>query len=317
MKETAATAVPEQLIETKNSASLKDFLLSLRPEQWTKNLVVFAALVFANRLWDTKSVLFSVAAFLDFCLLSGAVYLINDVIDYEQDRFHPEKRTRPVASGRLSRSVATTAGVVLYITALVLAYLIGNGFLQMALLYTAVTVGYTFYFKKIAILDVFAISIGFVLRAIAGSKAIGADASFWLLLCTFLLALFLALSKRRHELVFLSADAAKHRSNLAQYSPYLLDQMIGVVTASCVLSYTQYTVSSETIAKFHTDKLYFTVPFVIFGIFRYLYLIHREQGGGIPSRHLVSDKPLLISIIFWILTCVGIIYFPVLRGLFD
>jgi 4-hydroxybenzoate polyprenyltransferase len=216
----------------------------------------------------------------------------------------------------LNRTIAAVAGVVLYAAALVFGYLIGTGFVQIALLYTAVTVGYTFYFKKIAILDVFAISIGFVLRAIAGSEAIGAEASFWLLLCTFLLALFLALSKRRHELVYLSADAAKHRSNLAQYSPYLLDQMIGVITASCVLAYTQYTVSSETIAKFQTDKLYFTVPFVIFGIFRYLYLIHREHGGGIPSQHLVSDKPLLISIILWILTCVGIIYFPVLRRLF-
>jgi 4-hydroxybenzoate polyprenyltransferase len=262
------------------------------------------------------SVLLSVAAFFDFCLLSGAVYLINDVIDYEQDRYHPVKRMRAIASGRLNRSVAATAGVVLYAMALILAFMIGPGFLQIAIIYTLVTVGYTFYFKKIAILDVIAISIGFVLRAIAGSEAIGAEASFWLLLCTFLLALFLALSKRRHELVFLSADAAKHRSNLAQYSPYLLDQMIGVVTASCVLAYIQYTVASETVAKFQTDKLYFTIPFVIFGIFRYLYLIHREQGGGIPSQHLVSDKPLLISIILWILTCVGIIYLPVLRGLF-
>jgi 4-hydroxybenzoate polyprenyltransferase len=316
MKETAATAAPEQLVETKNTASLKDLFLSLRPEQWSKNLLVFAALIFANRLGDSKSVLLSIGAFFDFCILSGAVYLINDVIDFESDRYHPIKRNRPVASGRLNRNFAMVAGVFLYAAALVFAYILNPAFLRIALLYTIVTVGYTYYFKKVAILDVFAISIGFVLRAIAGSAVIGAEASFWLLLCTFLLALFLALSKRRHELVFLSEEAAKHRSNLAQYSPYLLDQMIGVVTASCVLAYTQYTVSTETIAKFHTDKLYYTIPFVIFGIFRYLYLIHRENGGGIPSRHLVSDKPLLISIILWILTCVGIIYLPLLRGFF-
>lgn len=315
MKETLASAA-EPIVESRDSASLKDFFASLRPEQWSKNLVIFAALVFADRLGDLRSVVLSVAAFLDFCFLSGAVYLVNDVIDYEQDRFHPVKRLRPIASGRLSRSVAMTSGVILYALSLTAAYLLNPEFFRITLIYTVVTVGYTYYFKRIAILDVMAISVGFVLRAIAGSKVIGAEASFWLLLCTFLLALFLALSKRRHELVFLSGDAAKHRTNLAQYSPYLLDQMIGVVTASCVIAYTLYTVSDETVAKFHTDKLSFTVPFVIFGIFRYLYLIHRENGGGIPSQHLVSDRPLLVSIILWVLTCVGIIYYPHLQGLF-
>lgn len=315
MKETLATAA-EPIVDTRDSASLKDFFASLRPEQWSKNLVIFAALVFADRLGDVRSVLLSIAAFLDFCFLSGAVYLVNDVMDYEQDRFHPVKRLRPIASGRLSRSVALTSGIVLYGISLVVAYLLEPEFFKIALIYTIVTVGYTYYFKRVAILDVMAISVGFVLRAIAGSKVIGAGASFWLLLCTFLLALFLALSKRRHELVFLSGDAAKHRTNLAQYSPYLLDQMIGVVTASCVLAYTLYTVAPETVAKFHTDNLKYTVPFVIFGIFRYLYLIHRENGGGIPSQHLASDRPLLVSIILWVLTCVGIIYYPHLQGLF-
>lgn len=190
MKETAAAAAPEQLVETKNTASLKDFFLSLRPEQWSKNLLVFAALIFANRLGDFKSVLLSIGAFLDFCILSGAVYLINDVIDFETDRYHPVKRNRPIASGRLNRNFAMVAGIFLYATALVLAYMLNPEFLKIAVIYTVVTVGYTFYFKKVAILDVFAISIGFVLRAIAGSAAIGAEASFWLLLCTFLLALF-------------------------------------------------------------------------------------------------------------------------------
>jgi len=308
MKETVATA--QEIAGSEAPASVKDLLLTLRPHQWTKNLVIFAALVFARELDHPDKILRSIAAFLDFCVLSGAVYVINDVADYKQDRFHPVKKNRPIASGRLNRSYAAVMGLILYITALAFAYLIHPGFFAIALLYTAVTVGYTYYFKKIAILDVMAISIGFVLRAIAGGTAIDVEASFWLLLCTFLLALFLALSKRRHELVFLSEDAAKHRTNLAEYSPYLLDQMIGVATASTVLAYTLYTVSPETTAKFGTDKLSFTVPFVIFGIFRYLYLIHQKNEGGRPSMLLISDKPLLISIILWILTCVGILYYP-------
>ena len=229
-------------------------------------------------------------------------------MDYEKDRFHPIKKNRPIAAGRINRSFAAIAGVTLYACSLGLAYLIHPTFFSIALLYSAITIGYTYSFKNIAILDVMAISMGFVLRAVAGGVVIGVEASFWLLLCTFLLALFLALSKRRHELVFLSDDASKHRTNLAEYSPYLLDQMIGVVTASCVLAYTLYTVSDETVAKFHTDKLSLTVPFVIFGIFRYLYLIHQKKEGGNPSLHLYSDKPLLISIILWIMACVGIIY---------
>jgi 4-hydroxybenzoate polyprenyltransferase len=306
MNDTLATA--DSTVATRSTAPVKDFFLSLRPYQWSKNLVIFAALVFAKELGNLHQILTSIGAFLDFCVLSGAVYMLNDVVDYEKDRFHPIKRDRPIASGRLNRSFAATAGVSLYVLALILSYLLKPAFFQIALAYTVVTIGYTYYFKNVAILDVMAISIGFVLRAIAGGVVLGVEASFWLLLCTFLLALFLALSKRRHELILLSEDASRHRTNLAEYSPYLLDQMISVVTASCFLAYTLYTVSEETVAKFHTDKLSFTVPFVIFGIFRYLYLIHQKQEGGNPSLHLYSDRPLLISIILWILACVGIIY---------
>ena len=307
MKDTVATA-ERPIVDSEGSISLKDLFLSLRPHQWTKNLVIFAAVVFAKELGNPDQLLRSVAAFFDFCFLSGAVYIINDVVDYKQDRFHPIKKNRPIASGRLNRSFAAAAGVVLYLIALTFAYVINPGFFLIAVLYTATTLGYTYYFRKIAILDVMAISFGFVLRAIAGGKAIGVEASYWLLLCTFLLALFLALSKRRHELVFLSEDATKHRTNLAEYSPYLLDQMIGVVTASTVLAYALYTVSPETVRKFETDKLSFTVPFVIFGIFRYLYLIHHKNEGGSPSMILLSDRPLLVSILLWILACAAIIY---------
>ena len=306
MNDTLATA--DTNVATRPTAHVKDFFLSLRPYQCSKNVVIFAALVFAKELGSLHHILISVGAFLDFCILSGAVYMLNDVVDYEKDRFHPIKKDRPIASGRLNRSFAAAAGVSLYVLALILAYVLSPGFFQVALAYSLVTIGYTYYFKNVAILDVMAISIGFVLRAIAGGVVLNVEVTFWLLLCTFLLALFLALSKRRHELVLLSEDASRHRTNLAEYSPYLLDQMIGVVTASCFIAYTLYTVSAETVAKFHTDKLSFTVPFVIFGIFRYLYLIHQKQEGGNPSLHLYSDRPLLISIILWVLACVGIIY---------
>jgi 4-hydroxybenzoate polyprenyltransferase len=313
MNDTLATA--DTNVATRPTALLKDFFLSLRPYQWSKNLVIFAALVFAKELGSVHHILISVGAFLVFCVLSGAVYMLNDVVDYEKDRFHPIKKDRPIASGRLNRSFATGAGVALYVAALVLAYVLNPGFFVISLCYSAVTIGYTYYFKNVAILDVMAISIGFVLRAIAGGVVLNVEVTFWLLLCTFLLALFLALSKRRHELVLLSEDASRHRTNLAEYSPYLLDQMIGVVTASCFIAYTLYTVSAETIAKFHTDKLSFTVPFVIFGIFRYLYLVHQKQEGGNPSELLYSDRPLLISIILWVLVCVGIIYSAQLQRL--
>jgi 4-hydroxybenzoate polyprenyltransferase len=315
MKDTVATAEP--ILDTKSSALVSDLFWSLRPHQWTKNVVIFAALVFARELGNLRDVLLTIGAFIDFCFLSGAVYIINDVVDYKQDRYHPIKRERPIASGRLNRSFAVTAGIFLYGTTLFFAYLLSPAFFAVAVVYTAVTIGYTYYFKNIAILDVMAISAGFVLRAIGGGAVIGVESSFWLLLCTFLLALFLALSKRRHELVFLNEDATKHRTNLAHYSPYLLDQMIGVVTASCVLAYTLYTVSPETIEKFQTNKLSFTVPFVIFGIFRYLYLIHKENGGGVPSQHLASDKPLLISILLWIIACAVIVYSKDVRPLYE
>ncbi len=312
MNESLAAAEP--VVASPSRTSLKDLIVSLRPHQWTKNLVIFAPLIFAKELNDPEKLLLSFAAFLNFCFLSSGVYLINDVLDYEKDRHHPEKKARPVAAGRVRLSTALSMGIFLYIASLTAAYFLSIDFLKIAILYTLVSLGYNFYFKKVAILDVMAISIGFVLRAIAGSEVIQVTSSFWLLLCTFLLALFLALSKRRHELVFLSDSAVKHRANLAEYSPYLLDQMIGVVTASCVLAYTLYTVSDETVAKFHTNKLSWTIPFVYFGIFRYLYLIHQKNEGGKPSRHLYSDKPLLVSIVLWIAACVVIIYSSSLMG---
>ncbi len=285
-------------------------LSSLRPEQWTKNLVVFAALVFARRLLDPAAVALALAAFLIFCALSGAVYLVNDVSDREADRLHPLKSQRPVASGVLSVRAALSWAAFLMVSGLVLAFWLEPRFGTAAAAYVALQVVYTRWLKHVVILDVMAIAMGFVVRAVAGGLVIGVPVSDWLLVCTILLALFLALSKRRHEITLLDAKAPGHRRILEEYDPYLLDQMIAVVAASTLVAYIIYCLSSETIERFGTEWLVLTVPFPIYGIFRYLYIVHRKDGGGSPSEMLLNDRPLLACVAFWGLTVVAVIYRP-------
>jgi len=281
---------------------------SLRPHQWTKNLVVFAALAFSKHLFDPEPLLRASFAFLVFCGLSGTVYLLNDVADVERDRLHPRKRLRPIASGALSTRAASWAAVVLGAVCLAGSTALGPGFAGVAAGYLALNLLYSFQLKEVVILDVLAVSIGFVLRAAAGALAVRVDISDWLLVCTILLALFLALAKRRHEITSLSDAAAQHRRILAEYSPYLLDQMISVVTASVVTAYAFYTLAPETRDKFQTARLAWTIPFVIYGIFRYLYLVHQKEQGGSPSEILVGDRPLLLNVALWALAVVLILY---------
>jgi 4-hydroxybenzoate polyprenyltransferase len=287
---------------------MKAILVSLRPHQWTKNLVVFAALAFSKHLFEPEPLLRTLLAFALFCGLSGAVYLVNDVADIERDRLHPRKRLRPVASGELSRRAALALAVGLGAACLALALLLGAPFAACALLYLALNLAYSFLLKDLVILDVLAVSLGFVLRAVAGAVAIGVQISEWLLICTILLALFLTLCKRRNELTSLEAAAPEHRRSLSEYSPYLLDQMISVVTASCLTAYAVYTTAAETRAKFQTDRLAWTIPFVLYGIFRYLYLVHRREQGGSPAEILVTDRPLLLDVALWALAVVLILY---------
>jgi 4-hydroxybenzoate polyprenyltransferase len=282
-------------------------LVSLRPHQWTKNLVVLAALAFSKHLFEADAVVRAACAFLVFCALSGAAYLVNDLKDAERDRAHPAKRLRPIPSGALPLPAARSAALCLFVLALAAAWALGAGFFVCALAYVGLSVGYTFALKNLVILDVLAIAVGFVLRAVAGAVAIQVVFSAWLVVCTLLLALFLALAKRRHELVTLE-DAAGHRSILAEYSPYLLDQMTAVVTASCLTAYAFYTLAPETVEKYRTDRLALTIPFVIYGIFRYLYLVHRREQGGNPSDVLLTDRPLLTATILWGLVVVLIVY---------
>jgi 4-hydroxybenzoate polyprenyltransferase len=290
-------------------------LISLRPHQWTKNLLVFAGLLFGQRLLHADAVLRSIVAFAVFCALSSAVYLFNDIADREADRQHPLKATRPLASGALPLPTALWAAIVLALTGLTAAFAYpGVAFGAVAVAYLALQALYSTWLKRIVIIDVLAIAAGFVLRAAAGAVAIEVPMSHWLLVVTVLLALFLALSKRRHEIVLLANAATNHRAILGEYSPYLLDQMISVVTASTLIAYTFYTISPETEQKFHTDLLGLTLPFPLYGIFRYLYLVHRKDLGGSPSELLLTDRPLLLCVALWALAVTAIIYAPQLWG---
>jgi 4-hydroxybenzoate polyprenyltransferase len=282
--------------------------VSLRPHQWTKNLVVFAALGFSKHLFEMGPLLRATFAFALFCGLSGAVYVLNDLADLERDRLHPSKRLRPLASGALAPRTAAMVAVLLAFGCLALAFVLGRPFAACAFLYLGLNLLYSFKLKEVVIVDVLCISLGFVLRAVAGGVAVGVAISEWLLICTILLALFLTLAKRRHELTSLNEDASGHRKTLAEYSPYLLDQMINVVTASCLSAYAFYTTATETREKFQTDRLAWTIPFVLYGIFRYLYLVHQKEKGGSPSDVLLTDRPLLAAVALWAVAIVIIIY---------
>lgn len=284
--------------------------LSLRPDQWTKNLIVFAALIFAVKLLDPAALAYASAAFLIFCALSGAVYLINDVSDREQDRLHPLKRMRPIAAGEVSAGAALTLAVVLSVVALTASFALRPVFGVAAAAYLALFVVYTRWLKHVVILDVMAIAIGFVLRAVAGGLVINVHVSNWLLVCTMLGALFLGLAKRRHEITLLAAGAKGHRRILEEYDPYLLDQMIGVVAAATMVAYIIYCASPETHAYFGTEWMVLTTPFPIYGLFRYLYLVHRKAGGGSPSDMLLTDRPLLACVALWGVAVVLIVYRP-------
>jgi 4-hydroxybenzoate polyprenyltransferase len=269
---------------------------------------VFAGLIFAQRLFYPRALATSIGAFAVFCALSSVVYLVNDLYDREAERLHPTKAQRPIASGALRPAAAWTAAAVLTVAAMAGALAINRSFAVVGGLYLVILSAYSASLKHLVILDVLTLASGFVLRAVAGAVAIDVPFSNWLLLVTLLAALFIGLSKRRAELMTLADGATGHRRILAEYSPYLLDQMIGVVTASTLIAYAFYTISPEVVQRFGTDRLIYTVPFVIYGIFRYLYLIHQRDEGGNPSELLVTDRPLLACLALWSLAVVIILY---------
>jgi len=286
---------------------------SMRPEQWTKNLLVLGGIMFGGRLLDAGAIGRAAGAFAVFCALSSAVYLFNDLADRAADRTHPLKRTRPLASGALAPRTAVLAAGVLSLGGVAGATLLGEAFALVACGYLALLVLYSAALKHLVIIDVLTIAGGFVLRAIAGAVAVNVPIGHWLLICTTLLALFLALSKRRHELVLLGDGATGHRRILEEYSPYLLDQMIAVVTASTLIAYTLYATSPDTAQRLGTSRLGLTVPFVLYGIFRYLYLVHQKRGGGSPAALLLTDRPLLICVALWGVSVALMLYSPLGR----
>jgi len=284
-------------------------LRSMRPKQWTKNIILFAPLIFSQNITNKQLAISSFISFAVFCMLSGSVYILNDLIDINQDKVHPLKSKRPLASGRLSPIYAViTLLVLLAISIFISLNYLNYSFILVAGSYLILQIAYSTVLKHIVIIDVFSIAAGFLLRVIAGAEAIEVTFSTWLFLCTILLALFLALSKRRHEIILLDDKAISHRKILFEYSADLLDQMISIVTTTTLIAYILYTISPETIAHFGTDNLKYTVPFVLYGIFRYLYLIHQRNEGGSPEKVLLNDMPILITVILYCLTACYILY---------
>ena len=287
---------------------VKDLFISLRPKQWTKNVVVFAGLFFAGDVWKTSKLALALLTFGLFCLTSSSGYLLNDIFDREKDRLHPHKQLRPIAAGRISIKTAAFWAVILLAMALYFSYQVSYIFAVILSTYYLLTLFYSAYLKQIIIVDVMIIASGFMFRAIGGTLILGEEVSSWLIICTIFLALFLALSKRRSEVVSLGTNASSVRKTLGEYNSHLLDQMLNIVTAACLMSYALYTLDPSTVAKFGTRRLVFTLPFVIYGIFRYLYLVHNRNLGESPEQVILSDKPLLACIVLYGMSAALIIY---------
>ncbi len=287
---------------------LVSIIKTLRIYQWTKNLLVFAAVIFAGELTDFEAIKLSIIAFLAFCFSASSAYILNDIIDIEKDRLHPEKSKRPIPSGDVSIPMAFFLTVSLGLLALLLGFMLGIKFIGILLVYVFLTVSYSLIWKKFFLVDVLILAMGFVTRAIAGAVAIQVVFSNWLIVCTLFLALFLGLGKRRSELLLLKDDAENHRSVLVFYTVEYLDQLLLIVAGGTLITFTIYTCSPEVIARLHTDKLYLSLPFVIYGLFRYLYLVRYTGEGSDPSKVLLSDKPIIICVVLWALTNIGIIY---------
>ncbi len=290
------------------TARARGLWLSLRPHQWFKNVFLFAALVFAKRLGDVAALGRAALGFLLFCALSSAVYLVNDVRDREQDRVHPTKQRRPIASGQIAPSLAVAAAVILFAAALGGAVALGRGFFLTAAAYVVLSLAYCFGLKQVVIVDVMAVAALYTLRAVAGAEAITVEISNWLLICTSLLALFLGFCKRRQELTSLDERGVAHRAVLAHYSEDFLDQMIAVVTASTVMAYLLYVFSEDVAECLHTRRLAVTAPFVLYGIFRYFYLVHVRGGGGHPARDLLADRAILVNLALYGAVVVLVLY---------
>ncbi|NOZ04941.1 MAG: decaprenyl-phosphate phosphoribosyltransferase [Chloroflexi bacterium] len=297
----------QSLSKHTTSQELRGLLITMRPKQWSKNTIIFAALVFDGKLLHPFLLAKTTAAFAIFCLISSTVYLINDLVDIEKDRAHPSKCHRPLASGQLHPRTALSAAIAIPLIFLPLSFLLGTAFGAITTTYLGMMIAYSFVLKNVVIIDVLTIAGGFVMRVAAGTVIFHVERfSPWLYVCTTLLALFLGLSKRRQELVLLNQDADNHRAALQDYSIPFLDEMIALVTSTTVMAYSLYTFSAPNLPRNHTMML--TIPFVLYGLFRYLYLIHVRGEVKAPDELLLKDRALSLSVAFWGMASVIILY---------
>lgn len=304
---TSQTAPPEKAVARQPVA--RALFRAMRPKQWAKNVFIFAGLFFDGKAFQARELLLTVAAFLLFCLVSGAVYLINDLADIDKDRQHPTKRNRPLPSGALPVGVARGAAIGIMAGALPLSLVVSVPLGLTTIAYATMMVAYSFWLKHVVIIDVMVIAAGFVLRVLAGALVVEVSRfSPWLYVCTTLLALFIALNRRRHELVLLAERANNHRSVLDDYTLEFIDSATSLVTATALVAYSLYTFSAPNVPQNHAMML--TIPFVLYGVFRYLYLVHVRHQGGAPEDIVLGDRPLLLALVLWGLTAGAVIYGP-------
>lgn len=283
------------------------FITAIRPYQWTKNLIIFAALMFSKNILDPAYLLLNIKGFFVFCFLSGSVYLFNDVMDRQKDRLHPKKKNRPIASGKIKPAEALVVSFVIAAVSIYSAFRLSMEFGLAAVFYFALVITYSLILKRIVILDVLAIAIGFVARAVAGGLLIKVEISDWLLIVTIFLALFLGFSKRRSELIKLDKNAGVTRPILDLYSVTLLDQLISITAGATLMSYALYTLAEQTIRKFG-NNLWLTLPIVVYILFRYFYLVYSLGQGGDPAKMLLKDKPLLAGVLVWVAAAFLLVY---------
>lgn len=292
----------------------RGLLFSLRPKEWIKNLLLFSGLIFSRSLTNSESILLSFAGFASFSAISSGVYIFNDLCDIEADRNHPVKSKRPLASGKISKNLARALMVVLFAGGVLGAIALSNSFALIIAVYLAINLAYSVRLKHAVVLDVICISSGFVIRAVAGALVLHVEVSPWLVLCTSMVALLAGFGKRRHEMAFLGENAATHRKSLVNYSIEFLDSMMNISAGLAIVTYALYTMSDETVSRFGTHNLLLTMPFVVYGIFRYLFLIHKCKEGGDPVQLIFRDRPSLINIVLWVAAVCIVIYLPAIGG---
>ncbi len=301
--------VPVTAVAADSPTGLQSWVRLIRPKQWVKNTFVLAPLLFSGRIVEGEAIALALTAFLAFCLAASSVYILNDVLDREADRLHPGKRNRPIAAGLITVGSALAGSVAMGAGGLALAWAAGRDVALIVAAYLALNGVYSLGLKRVVILDVFALAAFFLLRLLGGASAIQVEASIWLLLCGGLLALYLGFAKRRHELLLLGDDSTEHRRVLGDYGTALLDQMSAVLLAVTVVSYIMYTVSPSKVEEVGSYALTYSTVFVLYGVFRYLYLVHQKSRGS-PTETLLTDRSLLATVVLWVLYCGWVIYSP-------